>query len=333
VLYPAFTSNPAANSYLARGRADWGGQFMPNIMANYISHDRLHNHYWFPPNSNVDLYVNQKVYPLSLPLVRQALAYAIDRQRVSAAAEYGYEPPANQSGVILPTFAGWYDKRLAAKYNYGYNPAKARSLLRQAGFQLGRSGLLQTKSGKRLSFSVIDFAGNTDWVASLRVIRTDLRRIGMELRLENLSSNDYNTRLFNGHFDLAYGGPAGGPTPYYDFRATLYSGNTASIGKVATTNYERWRSLQTDGLLQQFATTTNSARQHAIIDQLQSIMLQQVPVIPVTEGVSWFQWSTAKFTGWPSQANPYAEPAPYATPDWEVVLTTVRPKTSGTRQR
>jgi peptide/nickel transport system substrate-binding protein len=31
VLYPAFTSNPPANLQLAEGKADWGGQFIPNI--------------------------------------------------------------------------------------------------------------------------------------------------------------------------------------------------------------------------------------------------------------------------------------------------------------
>ena len=42
-------------------------------------------------------------------------------------------------------------------------------------------------------------------------------------------------------------------------------------------------------------------------------MLEEVPVMPVMESVSWFQYSTKDFTGWPTADDPYALPAPYAT--------------------
>ena len=61
--------------------------------------------------------------------VRQALAYAIDREQVSKIGESGYQPAANQSGVVLPTFEKWYDKDLAAKYDYKVDPDKAAGLL------------------------------------------------------------------------------------------------------------------------------------------------------------------------------------------------------------
>jgi len=326
VLYPAFTSNPPANIYLAEGKADWGYQFIPSIQSYYLSRDPAHNHYWFPPSGNVDLYINQKVYPLSMTVVRQAMAYAIDRQRIATVAEYGYEPPANQSGVILPNFANWYDKGLAAKYNYAYNPQKAISLLEKAGFKRNGAGLFKTPSGKALSFSVINNSGYTDWVAAMEVMRNELQQVGIDLRPQNLSQTDYQTRLNNGQFDLAYALPTFGPNPYYDFHATLFSGNSAPIGQAAASNYERFYSPQADKLLNQFAAASDSAAQHAIINQLEAIMLQDVPVIPVTEQVSWDEWSTAKFTGWPTPQNPYANPGPQDIPDWEVVLTNVHLK-------
>jgi peptide/nickel transport system substrate-binding protein len=326
VLYPAFTSNPPANLYLAEGKADWGGQFIPNINTYYVSRDPANNHYWFPPNGNVDVYINQTVYPLSVRAVRQAMAYAIDRQRVSTIGEYGYEPPANQTGVVLPNFATWYDRSLAARYNYTYNPSKAISLLEQAGFKRNRAGLFVSPKGKPLSFNIINVGGNTDWVASVEIVRSGLRQVGIDIRPENLSQTDYQTRLNNGQFDLAYQTPTIGPSPYYDYHATLCSCNTAPIGKTATSNYERWISPQTDKLLTEFAATSDRTQQHAIIGQLEGIMLQDVPVIPVTEEVSWYQWSTARFVGWPTKQDPYANPAPYNLPDWEVVLLNVHLK-------
>jgi peptide/nickel transport system substrate-binding protein len=62
------------------------------------------------------------------------------------------------------------------------------------------------------------------------------------------------------------------------------------------------------------------------VNQLQQIVLSDVPYIPVTESVAWFQYNTASFTGWPSQSDPYAIPAVYAYPDMGQVLLHLSPK-------
>jgi len=55
-------------------------------------------------------------------------------------------------------------------------------------------------------------------------------------------------------------------------------------------------------------------------------MLADVPVIPVTESVDWFQYDTGSFSGWPTQANPYAQPAAYNYPDWGQLMLHLVPK-------
>jgi peptide/nickel transport system substrate-binding protein len=55
-------------------------------------------------------------------------------------------------------------------------------------------------------------------------------------------------------------------------------------------------------------------------------MVNDVPFVPILENVNWFQYDTSKIVGWPTPSNPYASPAPYNTPDWEVILTTVHLK-------
>jgi peptide/nickel transport system substrate-binding protein len=326
VEYPAFLANPPANLYLAEGKADWGGQFIPSVDSYYVAKDKVNNHYWYPPQTNVSIYINQTVYPLSVKAVRQAMAYGIDRARVGLIGEYGYEPAANQTGVILPNFNSWYDSSLAAKYNYGFNPAKAMAILEKAGFKKNSSGIFQTPAGKPLSFDIITVSGNTNWIASLNVISSEMKQAGIQLNVQGLSSTDFDARMHDGNFQLGYQGDNPGPNPYYTYQPDLFSGNSAPIGQSASSNYERWNSPATDALLKQFAATTDTATQHAIIDKLEATMLEDVPIIPVTEGVSWYQWSTKNFVGWPTPSNPYAAPAPYNVPDWEVVLTTVHPK-------
>ena len=323
VNYPAFVDNDQANLFLATGQAQWGGQFIPNIDTNFVAKDPTHNKYWFPPIDNVNIWFNVQRSPLNNKLVRQAFAYAIDRGSVSKKGEYGYEPAGNQTGVLSPTFDSWIDQGQAAKYGYKFDLAKAASLLQQAGYMKGSDGIYQDSSGKKLSFSIINIAGYTDWVASVQVIQDNLKQAGIDLKAQNLDSNAYFARLFTGNFDLAYGSvnTAPGPTPYYELRNTLHSANTAALGAIATGDYGRYSNPAADALFDQFAATADPATQHELIKQVEAIMLEDVPVIPVTEGVAWSEYSTKDFAGWPTPQDPYAAPAPWNLPDWEVVLT------------
>ncbi len=324
VLYPAFTSNDPANTYLATGQAQWGSQFIPNIQAVYSSKSP-DNHYWFPPIANVSLIPNLTVPGLNDVHVRQAMAYALNRNQVANIGEYGEEPGANQSDIDLPTFSAWLDSSAAAQYNYGYDPAKAKQILEQDGYTLGSNGIF-AKGGHQLSFSVINIGGYSDWVADMSVIQQELKAVGIAITPDNLASNDFLSRLYDGSYQLAYYAQTGGPTPYYEFRQWLYSANSAPIGKPAASNWERYSNPATDQLLNSYALTTDSATQHQIVDELQQVVLSDVPFIPITEEVGWFQYNTASFTGWPSPSDPYAIPAAYAYPDMGQVLLHLAPK-------
>ena len=326
VLYPAFTSNDPANNYLATGQAQWGSQFIPNIDAFYARKSPDH-HYWFPPTAQVSLFPNEKVAPLDDQTVRQALAYAIDRNKASNIGEYGYEPPGNQMGVVTPTFESWVTpeaKTQAAQYHY--DPAKVAQLLQGDGYHKGSDGIFVSASGKKLSFHVINIGDYSDWVAAMQTVVQSAKAAGIELIPDNLSSDDYDNKLFNGKFDIAYYAESGGPAPYYEMRQWLYSANTAPIGKTATSNYERYSNPQTDSLLDQYGATTDLATQKQIIGQLEQIMLTQVPVIPVTESVDWYQYDTSHLSGWPTPQNQYALPSIFQFPDWGQVLLHLQPK-------
>jgi peptide/nickel transport system substrate-binding protein len=325
VLYPAFTSNDPANTYLATGQAQWGSQFIPDIQSFYTSKSP-DNHYWFPPIANVTLIPNLTVPGLNNVAVRQAMAYAIDRSKVSQIGEYGYEPPANQAAIVTPTFSSWMDTSAASRYNYTYNPAKAEQILKSAGYKMGSGGVMVSPSGKPLSFTVINIGGYSDWVASMQVIQTDLKAVGIQITPDNLSQNDFLARLYAGNYQLAYNNQTGGPSPYYEYRQWLYSANSAPIGKNASSNWERYSNPSTDALINDYAATTSTAQQQQIVDKLQEVVLSDVPFIPVTEEVAWYQYNTSSFTGWVTPSNPYAVPAAYFYPDMGQVLLHLAPK-------
>ncbi|HET7243487.1 MAG TPA: ABC transporter substrate-binding protein [Streptosporangiaceae bacterium] len=326
VNYPAFLTNDTANTYLANGQAQWGSQFIPNIQKFYLSKSPNY-HYWFPPVANVSMFINLTNPILKDVAVRQAMAYAVDRHKAALIGEYGYQPASNQTGIVIPTFSGWLDAEQAASYgnNYAHNQQKAISILQAAGYKKGPDGIM-AKGGQKLSFTIINNGGFSDWVAAVQTIQSELKAVGIQLTPQNLAATTYQTDLYTGKFELAYGSETGGPSPYYELRQWLYSANSAPIGTAAGSNFERYSNPATDALLNEYATTADPAQQHSIVNKLQKVMLSEVPVIPVTESVDWFQYDTGTFSGWPTQANPYAQPAAYNYPDWGQTMLHLVPK-------
>ncbi|HTW10898.1 MAG TPA: ABC transporter substrate-binding protein, partial [Acidimicrobiales bacterium] len=266
VNFPSYLSNNAANADLKDGTDQWGSQFIPNIQRFYISASPKYYHYWFEPLFNVSIYPNLTNPLLANLAVREAISYAINRAQVSRIGEYGYEPASNQTGIVLPTFTGWYDSSAAAKYGnaYAYNPQKAISILEAAGFKRGSNGIF-AKDGKELSFNIVNNGGFSDWVAAVNVVQANLKAVGIQVTPDNLSDTTFLSDVDEGHFDLAYNWDVGGPGPYYEMRQWLYSPNSAAIGQSAASDWERYSSSATDALINQYAATTSVAVQHSIV--------------------------------------------------------------------
>jgi peptide/nickel transport system substrate-binding protein len=308
--YPAFLSNTPGNLSLAQGEAQWGGQYIPNVQSFYVDKDPQNRHIWFPPVLNVALVPNLEDPVLSQLPVRQAIAYALDKSKISQLGEGGEQEPANQNGIVTPTYKSWVDSSLPDPTN---NPAKAQQILDSAGYKKGSDGIYRSPSGQKLSFVIKTITGYTDWDASLQIIVQQLKAVGIAATVQDENSDPYTADIQNGDFQLAYagsGGPAAspGPTPYYELRGWLFSGN------IGSTNYSRYKSAQADSLFTQYAGASH-AQQVQIIHQIQKLMVDDLPLIPTTKGVDWYQYDTSNIGGWVTEQNPYAQPSPYSFPD------------------
>ena len=316
VDYPAFLSNDPANLQLAQGQAQWGAQYIPNIDTYYVAPDPTHRHYWFPPVLNVSIVPNLENPLLSNVAVREAISLAINRADVSKRGESGYEPPANQTGIVVPTYQSWYD---ASADTTAYDVTKAGQILQTAGFTKGSDGIYADSSGHRLSFTIKTISGYTDWDSSVQVIQQQLKAAGIEIaNIVDEDNGTYTTDLQKGNFELAYAEQTGGPGPYYELRQMLLGAN------IGQTNYSRYKSAATDQLLNSFASSS-PADQLTIIKQIEQVMVTDYPVIPVVDGVLWYQYDTTSIGGWPTPEDPYAQPPVWALPDNGVVLTHLYP--------
>ncbi len=319
IRYPSFNSNTSADLLLSQGSVDWTGLFTPNVNKTFVSRDPVHNHYWFPPNNVVTLYLNLTKYPFNTLAVRQAISAAIDRNKLYNVGEGGYEPPAHPTALVLPANKNFLSPTYA-NASFAVDTAKVASLLQGAGFRKGNDGIYVDKSGKRLAFNINVVSGWTDWVTDSQILASNLQAVGMDVKVNTISFNAYYGSLQTGTFDTAISWTSPGPTPYFLYNSMLASTNTAPIGQPATSNFERWSDPTTDRLLQQYTSSPNPAVQQEAIAGIQKIMVEQLPTIPLIYGATWYEYSTARFVGWPDQQHPYAMPAPYAYPDEEIVV-------------
>lgn len=324
IRYPSFNSNTSAELLLQRGDVDWTGLFTPNIQQTYVSKDPAHNHYWFPSRNIVMLYLNTAKAPFNQLTVRQAISSAIDRDKIYKIAESNYEPVSSPTGLVLPA----NQSNLNPAYSntsFSLDTSKSAQLLSSAGFTKGSDGIYADKSGKKLSFSINVVTGWTDWVTADQIISTNLKAIGIDARVNSISFNSYFSALQMGTFDMAISWTNPGPTPFFLYDSLLNSTNSAAIGKQANSNWERWMDPNTDKMLAQYATTTDSSLQQQALNGLQQIMVEQLPSIPLVYGATWYEYSTRNFTGWPNANNAYASPAPFDFPDAAVVALNLTP--------
>jgi peptide/nickel transport system substrate-binding protein len=121
-----------------------------------------------PGYSGPALYVNHSVAPLNRPEVRQAMAYAIDRE------QNGFVS-LGESGIASECMCGFSDNltplwlsdaTMDALNTYDYDTDMAAQVLEGIGFSLGDDGVWVDDQGNRMAFELIFPAEFLDWAAA-----------------------------------------------------------------------------------------------------------------------------------------------------------------------
>ena len=319
IRFPAYDANSSADLLLSTGDLDWSSVFSSDLQKTFIARDPAHNHYWFPPTNVVMLFLNLTKAPFNDLAVRQAISAAIDRQAISTQAELGYEPVASPTGLVLPANQSWLDPTYANTTFAAASASQADSILAAAGYAKDSSGVY-AKNGVELKFNMDVVSGWSDWDTAVQIMSTNLNQAGMKVTANAISYNDYIASLANGTFDTAISWTNPGPTPYYLYQSLLASSN---IGVSSASNWGRWNDPTTDQLLAQFAGSPDKTVEQQAIVGLEKVMVEHLPAIPIMEGATWYEYSTARFTGWPDASNPYISPAGWQDPESEVVALTI----------
>jgi len=321
IVHPIFRSNDAGNLALERGQVDWSQQFVPEIWRMW--EDRgLPVGTWFAeepyflPAGIPSLFINLQRDGLSDPLVRRALAFAIDYPSIAETAMSRYSPVA-QSSMIVPVGVAeqvFFNEEDVAEYGWRFDPEEAvRILEEELGASKGNDGIYVLPDGTRLGPWVAHCPyGWTDWMTALEIVSESARAIGIDVRTEFPEAPVSHDRRETGNFDLTLWTPEGGQSPAHPwirFHHVMDNRGVADIGGLAFRNWNRYQDDEAEELLDRAALTEDEAELAEIYRQLDRIFMRDIPMI----GLMYRPWQFYSFnetywTNFPTEDNAYAPP-------------------------
>ncbi len=327
--FPAYPGNDQANMALANGELDWAGNFVPDIQNTYVSKDPEHFKYYFVGTDAVMLYLNPSLKPFDKPEVRKAISMGIDRKKIVNIAEYDYIPPSDATG-IGDAYKSWKNPDAVAAGTWGnFDVAKANAELDAAGLKKGADGIRLDQDGKPMKYDLIVVSGWTDWISACQIIAQNMGDLGIEINVQTPEYDAWYDEISKGQFQWAIGWSDGGATPYNFYRGQMSKITLQPVGESASSNWGRFDNPQVDTLLEEFAKTSDAAKQKSIMDQIQMLFVNDAPALPLFPGPDWYEYNTTRFTGFPTQDNPYAPGPPYQSPGGYAsplfIFTTVKP--------
>jgi len=259
---------------LRAGNID-AGRILPDAYSSFRDDARVtvlrvpgDTYYWFAPNVRLPIFQDVRV--------RQAMAYAINREEMLRALYGGLGTPAQTP--IHPSL--WQFAKTVKGPTY--DPAKAKQLLAEAGWAPGPDGMLQ-KGGQRFKVKYGFLAGK-EYQNQALLIQQYLRAVGMDVEVQAFERGDFFSRYFT----------PGGPVEivgiaWFNLLFPVQSEleqNFKSTGDVA--RIIGYRSPEMDRLLDQAILTRDRTRQKAVYEQIQQLVAQDVPrILTIRPDVIW----------------------------------------------
>ncbi|EOD77898.1 Oligopeptide ABC transporter, periplasmic oligopeptide-binding protein OppA [Grimontia indica] len=310
VNFRSYNDNSQVQPALMKGEVDWGSNFIADIETTFVKRDPDNNHFWYPANDAIHLYLNTKKVPFNDLKVRQALSMALDRDLIVDIAAYGY-PTANfNAGGIGELYAQNINKDISAQYASltEFNQDKAKALLDEAGVKdVDGDGYRDNPDGSKLEFNIEVVNGWTDWIQVVQMVTEFYDEIGIKSNVKTVDWAVYDSNLKQSNYDVAINWSMVATNPiiaYQEYFSSSRVGNSWHAGHGVN-------DPEIDALIDSFGQTGSPEEQKAILDKLQVFTAENMPFIPLFSNPTWFQYSTKKIDGWPTKENPYVQPVWY----------------------
>ena len=202
---------------------------------------------------------NEKENPLLIKNIRQAINYGFDRREMIQYLRRGVGRPA-ESG-FTPYGLPSYDAN--AVKGYSYNPAKAKELLKEAGYENG-DGLPEMKLYTNETYKEFGL-----------YISKQLERIGLNVKVEISQPGILREWMSQSKVNLFRGSWLADYPDAENYFAFFYSKNGSPP------NYTRFNNSQFDSLYEKALAENDDVKRYSLYHQMEQIIIEEAPVVPL----------------------------------------------------
>jgi len=228
---------------------------------------------------------------------RNAINYAIDREKLCAIAFQDYAAP----GTTIVPPKTWKDPdyhwQPSADKEMGFDLAEAGRLLDEAGYPL-KGGERVDRQGKPVSLRLFATSDNVPSQTEGKLITGWLQELGIRIDFAVLDAGALSARVWNFEgdtyrpdFDMYIDSWLG----YVDPGQTLTAEASWQIG---ATNEPAWSNAEYDKLADEQAAQLDPEQRQQSIWRMQQIMYEQTPWVVVAYPDFFEAYDTADWTGW-----------------------------------
>jgi len=211
--------------------------------------------------------INVTKPPTDDPLVRQAIIYAVDQEKLVKDVLFDVDKPAHN--VLTPITPGFSQQ---ASTLYAYNPEKANALLDQAGWTKGADGV-RTKNGQQLDLNIILFAGGGLELPTQFVV-SELNKVGFTATTTvqpfATAQGSYNA----GQHNL-------GSFGYYGADPYLLNIWVNSSAIASGFNWSHYNNPAVDKLIAKANTTPDDTSRDALYEQVGTTLMKDSIYLPL----------------------------------------------------
>ncbi len=237
------------------------GELQPKYTENFKLYKQpyLNTEYLaFLVDSGASISVNN---PVLNPLVRQAINYGFDRQRMIRYLRNNIGVPAEKG--MIPAGLAAYNQH--TDYGYNYNPEKAKALLTQAGYPNGE-GLPE-----------IALQTNASYLDLCEFIQSELSKVGIKLKVEVSPPSTLRQSIATSKVPFFRASWIGDYPDEENYLSLFYSENWAPNGP----NYTHYKNADFDSLYVLSSYETDVTKRTLLYQQMEGIMMKDAPVVPL----------------------------------------------------
>jgi peptide/nickel transport system substrate-binding protein len=199
-----------------------------------------------------------KKSPLRILKVRQAINYAIDRQKMMKYLRNSMGTP-GYAGFIPEGMPG-FSKHLKG---YTYDPEKARQLLAEAGFPDGKN------------LPEISLATTVGYRSLIEYVQGQLDRLGIRTSVEITQGASLRELVSKNGINFFYGQWIADYPDGENYLSVFYSKNKIPFGP----NYTGFNNRKFDALFEQTYHVKNDTARYALYQQMDNLVMEQSPVV------------------------------------------------------